>query len=330
MSTREPKVSVVTPFHNTAPYLRECIDSVLAQTHANFEYVLVDNESSDGSSEIAADYVGRDERVRLIRTGRLLTQVENYNHALAQIADDAGYCKMCQADDWLYPRCLEDLVRLAEAHPEVSVVSSYYLRESEVMNTGLHPSVSVLTGAAACRLHLMQGVFLFGTPTTVLYRADVVRSRRPFFETGRLHEDTEAVMDILRTRDFGFVHQILSFSRMQAESITGRNRDLLPEALDRTIVVRRFGPAFLDAAEHRACWDNARQQYYQSLARRWLRGLLRRGRRDFWDYQRRGLATVGEKVDGPRLARAIAKVIARGLLNPIGALDAIKRMTRGA
>jgi hypothetical protein len=39
---------------------------------------------------------------------------------------------------------------------------------------------------------------------------------------------------------------------------------------------------------------------------------------------------VGEKVEGPRLARAIAKAIAQSLLNPIGALDAIKRMTRGA
>ena len=42
------RVSVVTPFYNTAPYLAECIESVLAQSHGDFEYVLVDNHSDDG------------------------------------------------------------------------------------------------------------------------------------------------------------------------------------------------------------------------------------------------------------------------------------------
>ncbi len=49
-----PFVSVVTPFYNTAAYLDECIRSVLAQTHENFEYLLVDNCSADGSRDIAA------------------------------------------------------------------------------------------------------------------------------------------------------------------------------------------------------------------------------------------------------------------------------------
>ena len=55
-NTDETAISVVTPFYNTAPYLAQCIESVLAQTHRNFEYVLVDNQSTDGSAEIAASY----------------------------------------------------------------------------------------------------------------------------------------------------------------------------------------------------------------------------------------------------------------------------------
>ena len=60
----QPLVSVVTPFYNTADYLRECIESVLAQTYTRFEYILVDNQSTDGSAEIAAEYSKRDSRIR--------------------------------------------------------------------------------------------------------------------------------------------------------------------------------------------------------------------------------------------------------------------------
>jgi len=52
-NTTPPLVSVVTPFHNTEAYLGECIESVLAQTFDNWEYTIVDNQSTDASVEIA-------------------------------------------------------------------------------------------------------------------------------------------------------------------------------------------------------------------------------------------------------------------------------------
>jgi teichuronic acid biosynthesis glycosyltransferase TuaG len=60
--TRTPLVSVVTPFYNTVDFLEECIRSVLAQTYDPFEYILVDNCSDDGSSDIARDFGPRGTR----------------------------------------------------------------------------------------------------------------------------------------------------------------------------------------------------------------------------------------------------------------------------
>jgi glycosyltransferase involved in cell wall biosynthesis len=65
----EPLVTIVTPFYNTRQYLEECIKSVLQQTYQNWEYALVDNCSTDGSSELAAEYASMfRSRIRLIHT----------------------------------------------------------------------------------------------------------------------------------------------------------------------------------------------------------------------------------------------------------------------
>jgi len=319
-SGAEPFVSVVTPFHNTEAYLAECIESVLAQTYQNFEYILVDNRSTDGSGDIASEYARKDRRIRLLRTERLLPQVPNYNFALESIAPESLYCKMVQADDWLFPRCLTEMVTLGEAQPTIAIVSSYRLIETEFGGGGLKPSQTVLSGRDACRLFLVGGVFLFGSPTTVLYRADVVRARKPFYAEGRLHEDTEVIYEILTDRDFGFVHQVLSFSRRDEDSMTASVRRFLPDRLDRLILIKRFGALYLDSAEREACLASALDWYYDGLAKRWVRDRL--GTRDerFWEYQRKGLASIGESVRPELLMRHVAAVVLRKVVWPVGLL----------
>src|SRR6516225_6638513 len=120
-------VSVVTPFYNTALYLTECIESVLAQTYSEFEYILVDNCSTDGSTEIAESYARRDPRIRLIRRSHLLPQLGNYNDALTKISDASDYCKIVQADDLIFPHCLELMIKAFEQSETIGLVSSYWL-----------------------------------------------------------------------------------------------------------------------------------------------------------------------------------------------------------
>ena len=103
-AAQSPLVSVVTPFHNTADYLEQCIKSVLAQTYEHFEYLLCDNCSSDGSTEIARAFAESDPRVRYMRFDELLPQVPNYNRALEQMSASAEWCKIVQADDWIRER----------------------------------------------------------------------------------------------------------------------------------------------------------------------------------------------------------------------------------
>src|SRR5437868_10080618 len=121
----EPLVSVITPVYNGEKYLAVCIESVLAQTYQNWEYVIVNNCSTDRSLEIAQAYAQQDARIRVHNNREFLKAMPNWNHALRQMATESAYCKIVHADDWLFPECLARMVEVAAAHPTVGIVSAY-------------------------------------------------------------------------------------------------------------------------------------------------------------------------------------------------------------
>lgn len=314
MSQVLPLVSVVTPFYNTAAYLEECIQSVLAQSYDNFEYVLVNNCSTDGSGEIAARYASADRRIRLLDNAGFLSQLDNYNHALRQISLASKYCKVVQADDWIAPHCITRMVEVAERYPTVGIVASYYYRGPQLKGAGLPYPATKFSGREVCRQQLTEGAYYFGSPTTVLYRSDIVRNRQAFYPTdGFDFEDTDVCYELCTEWDFGFVHDILSFLRIDATSITGRAMSFNPWLLGKLLLVRRYGPRYLDQDEYRKCLRAISRRYSQYLGESVL---MRRGAA-FWEYHARGLATVGQRLTIPSLALHTARAVVQLALNPL-------------
>ncbi len=101
-----PLVSVVTPVYNCEKYLAECIESVVAQTYEHWEYLIVNNCSSDRSLEIVQKFAKTDQRIRIHDNKEHLGLLQNWNHALRQISPESKYCKVIHADDWLYKDCI--------------------------------------------------------------------------------------------------------------------------------------------------------------------------------------------------------------------------------
>src|SRR3970040_1020431 len=101
-----PLVSVLTPVYNGAPYLRECIESVLSQTYSNWEYTIVNNCSTDQTLTIAEEYARKDTRIRVCSNAVLLDVISNHNRAFRLVSPDSKYCKVVSGDDWLFPECL--------------------------------------------------------------------------------------------------------------------------------------------------------------------------------------------------------------------------------
>jgi glycosyltransferase involved in cell wall biosynthesis len=311
-TAKEPLVSVVTPVFNTEAHLAECIDSVLKQTYRNWEYVIVDNRSSDRSAAIAEEYTRKDKRIRLVRADVHLEQLPNYNRAMRLISASSVYTKIVQADDWILPECLERLVRVAETNPNVAVISCYLQQEHYVLGQGLPYSTPVVSGREACRLHLLKGQSLFGTPTSVLYRSDVVRARGVFFPESSLLGDTEACFQVLRERDFGFVHQVLAYCREQPDSYTSGILGYNPYVLANLILLRTYGRHFLTAQELEARWDTVWRHYSRFLGTR----VLRRSDASFWDYHRRGWDAMGHRVTRADLIRFALRATVDLALNP--------------
>lgn len=303
MLDRVPLVTIVTPFFNTDRYLAQCIESVLAQTYANWEYVLVNNCSTDKSLKIAEHYCGNDSRVRVISTTQFLTQVQNYNYALQQMSPDSNYCKIVQADDWIFPECISRMVEVANLSPSVGIVGAYRLQGRTVANVGLDVSVNVISGREVCREQLLGGRDYFGSPSSVLYRSDIVRSRVPFFDEANIYEDTEVCFEILKECDFGFVHQVLVFERTQEDSLSAKILDVDEGwILGKFIKVRKYGPFYLESAELQECISQAEDAYFSFLAE----AFLFRREKEFWEYHRKGLNTIGVRLGGAVLAKHIA------------------------
>lgn len=310
-------VSVVTPFYNTAPYLAECIESVLAQSYQNFEYLLVDNCSTDGSSQIAESYARRDPRIRFIRRSHLLPQLRNYNDALTKISNASEYCKIVQADDYIFPQCLELMIKAFEQSETIGLVSSYWLEAirglSHLFGSGYPYPLPMLSGKECVRFYLRTGVYVFGSETTVMYRSTVVRQCQTFYDESLPDTaDFEKCLQILRHWDFGFVHQLLSFSRRDNELLIGARYPFLPFDMDRYIAVRRHAADFLEPGEATSVRWKAKQQYYWLLAEQ----AIRFRERAFWQYHQAGLKTVDETIDWLYLALQIVKKLLWHGLNP--------------
>jgi glycosyltransferase involved in cell wall biosynthesis len=321
----QPLVSVLTPVYNGAEYLRECIESVLAQTYGNWEYVIVDNCSSDRTLEIARGYAARDPRIRIVTNAKFVRVIENHNIAFREMSPQARYCKVVAADDWIFPDCLEKMVELAEAHPGVAIVGAYGLATG-VLWAGLpYPSTVVPGGRDACRLRLLGGPYVFGTPGSVLYRADIVRSRHAFYNESNFHADAEACFEFLGENDFGFVHQVLTFRRMQEESLTSHSvkvNTYLPEILYELV---RYGPKYLSAGELETRLRAHLSDYYRHLGEQ----LFKRRGREFWTYHRGKMAAAGHPLRRAQLAWAAVAYLLDKLLNPKRTVEnLLRRLTR--
>jgi glycosyltransferase involved in cell wall biosynthesis len=308
----QPLVSVVVPVYNGAAYLAECIESVLAQTYQNWDCVIVNNCSTDDSGGIARKYASKDSRIRIHDNQKFLRAIPNYNSGLRLISEASEYCKIVFADDWIFPQCLERMVAVGEQHLTVGIIGAYGLQGRQVMWAGLPYPSTLVPGREICRKLYLEDLYVFGTGTSVMYRAGLVRNRAPFYNESNLHADSEVCLALLRTWDFGFVNQVLTYTRVRTGSLTSFTNDINTLIAGRLHDLVTYGKDYLTEQEFESCLNQLLSRYYDFLAI----SVRRRRDKNFWDYHKKKLKDAGVGFDRMRLAKAILAKIANAVLNP--------------
>ncbi|MEO8678749.1 MAG: glycosyltransferase [Vicinamibacterales bacterium] len=163
----EPDVTVLMPVYNGERHLRAAIDSILSQTHHNFELVIVDDGSSDGSAGIVSSY--RDARIRAVGLGQNVGLANALNEGLRHAR--AALIARQDQDDLAEPRRLERQLKFLKERPEVALVGSQGMAISEAgVATGI---VRRPVGRDSIRwFSLFDNPFIH---TSVVFRASIVR-----------------------------------------------------------------------------------------------------------------------------------------------------------
>jgi glycosyltransferase involved in cell wall biosynthesis len=315
----DPLVTVLTPVYNGETYLAECIESVLAQTYSNWHYIIVNNNSTDRTLEIAERYARADNRIEVHTYNVLVGVIENHNRAFRLVPEDAKYCKIVSGDDWLLPECLSRMVAVAEANPSVGIVGSYQIsgggKEWDdwcVKWDQLPYPSTVVPGREICRIHYLGGPDVYGNPTSVLYRADLIKGQEHFYPNETAEADTSAICKSLQETDYGFVHQVLSYERVHNARVTTRSQSLNAYLSTNISDLLQYGGKFLSPEEREGRLNQLMDHYYQFLAI----SALKFREQEFWTYHKKRLTEIGYPFSQAKLAKAIVTTVFSLLLNP--------------
>ncbi|MEM6299439.1 MAG: glycosyltransferase [Bacteroidota bacterium] len=124
-----PFVSVMMPAYNAAPYIGEAIESILSQTYANFELIILDDGSTDDTLEIAKKYATKDSRIRLLENEGNQGLAFTRNRLLQEVK--GAYLAILDSDDVSLPTRLEKQVAFLNAHPQVGLLGTAVTTISE-------------------------------------------------------------------------------------------------------------------------------------------------------------------------------------------------------
>lgn len=170
-----PHISIIVPIYNGEKYLARCVDSILGQTYGDFELILVNDGSTDGSLGICKQYVGKDSRVSLI---------DKQNEGVSMARNDAmqkakgQYIAFVDCDDWLEADCVQTLVNgmrndcdlSVVGYREVGVDGTVYKDSSSI---GINRAMSVKE--AMIHLFITYDFFSLCYPWGKLFKRDIIQ-----------------------------------------------------------------------------------------------------------------------------------------------------------
>jgi glycosyltransferase involved in cell wall biosynthesis len=216
-----PAISVCIPTYRGAAYLAQAIDSVLAQTFADFELLIVDDNSPDETPELVARY--HDPRVRYLRNAANLGPQGNWNRCLQEAR--GAHVKLLPQDDWLMPECLQRQyeVLARDAHERIALVFCakrvVAADGRDVVGRG-YPGAGrgQIAGRAVTARCIRFGTNLVGEPGSVLFRRALAQRVGAFDATNPYVIDLDYWFRLLAHGDAYYLPEPLAVFRVSSGS----------------------------------------------------------------------------------------------------------------
>ncbi len=187
------EIAVIVPVYKVEPYLRRCVDSILNQTFADFELILVDDGSPDNCGAICDEYAKKDNRVVVIHQrngGQAAARNVGINYVFAR---ECEWVSFVDSDDWIHQDFLKVLYTEAEDNGR-DIVQCGILETKENIfpdvDIPLKPDTVIYSGFEAQNRNNEITV----NPVNKLYRKDLWANIR--FPVGKIHEDTFTIYKV--------------------------------------------------------------------------------------------------------------------------------------
>lgn len=181
------RVSVLMPAYNAARHIAQAIESVLAQTHADFEFIIINDGSTDGTRAIVENYVQRDQRIRL------LNQSNKGPGAAMNVGLNTAkheWIVVMHADDVMLPHRIERQLAFVQEHPEIAVASSFVYNINDA-GTVIAKFESPLVSKQAVEETLRRNDIIGFHHPAVIMRKAIVQELGGYRETLQTNEDID-------------------------------------------------------------------------------------------------------------------------------------------
>lgn len=252
---KKPLISVVVPVYNVENYVGKCLNSILNQTYKNLEIIVVDDGSTDNSSNICRDYAKKDKRIKIIQQkNRGLANARNTG--LNQLSGE--YVTFIDSDDWIEDAFVQTLyVDLVNHNCDISMVKHYID----------YPEKTVI--AASYRNYLMQPnvclkKLLYGNDVDIsawgkLYRTSLFKHIR--YPDGKEFEDTVVTPLLIMQSQLVFLDStpLYHYQRYDKNSITNgeyspKKLDLVTQSFETANLVKKTYPELTKACDRFIIW----------------------------------------------------------------------------
>lgn len=216
-----PRVSILVPVYNVAPYLRQALDSILAQTFRDFELILINDGSTDGSGAIIDEYRQRDTRIVAVhKENEGVARTLNLGLSMAR----GEYIRRFDSDDTCLPNALEKQVNYLDGHPNVALVGTQIAFQSNRGKVARHfrnPRNDYFQGEI-CRF-AEPADFYQGCPiihATVLLRRSIIEASGGYRAEFLTSEDIDLWLRMVEHHRMVVINECSYFVRLHSTSAT--------------------------------------------------------------------------------------------------------------